>query len=93
MGEFGIKGRRYFRKTSKDGVRTHQIHAFAVGSPEIDRHLAFRDYLRSHIDEAQRYGRLKQELARQFLTDIDGYSDGKTEFIREIEQRVGFCRK
>ena len=31
-GEFGIPGRRYFRKDSADGVRTHQIHAFACGS-------------------------------------------------------------
>src|SRR4051812_35221263 len=27
-GEFGIPGRRYFRKDSPSGVRTHQIHAF-----------------------------------------------------------------
>jgi GrpB-like predicted nucleotidyltransferase (UPF0157 family) len=85
MGEFGIEGRRYFRKNSKEGARTHQIHAFAGGSPEIDRHLAFRDYLREHPDAAQRYGNLKLELARHFITDIAGYTDGKTEFIREIE--------
>lgn len=88
MGEFGIKGRRYFRKTSKDGVRTHQIHAFAIGSPEINRHLAFRDYLRGHPDEAQRYSQLKQDLAQRFVTDIYGYSNGKTEFIRDIERRA-----
>jgi GrpB-like predicted nucleotidyltransferase (UPF0157 family) len=88
MGEFGIEGRRYFRKNSKEGARTHQIHAFAGGSPEIDRHLAFRDYLREHPDEAQQYGNLKLELARHFMTDIDGYTDSKTEFIREIERRA-----
>jgi GrpB-like predicted nucleotidyltransferase (UPF0157 family) len=88
MGEFGIEGRRYFRKNSKEGARTHQIHAFAVGSPEIDRHLAFRDYLRRHPDEAQQYGNLKLELARHNLTDIEGYTGGKTEFIREIERRA-----
>jgi GrpB-like predicted nucleotidyltransferase (UPF0157 family) len=38
LGEFGIPGRRYFRKNSPDGVRTHQLHAFAIGSPEIQRH-------------------------------------------------------
>src|SRR5262249_30641110 len=32
MGEFGIPGRRYFRKDTA-GARTHQIHAFVVGSP------------------------------------------------------------
>ena len=28
MGEFGISGRRYFRKDDACGNRTHQIHAF-----------------------------------------------------------------
>src|SRR4051812_37534791 len=43
LGEFGIPGRRYFRKNSKAGVRTHQLHVFAAGSAEIQRHLDFRD--------------------------------------------------
>ena len=36
MGEFGIAGRRYFRRDNADGVRKHQIHAFAHGSPHVD---------------------------------------------------------
>ncbi|MFN7140996.1 MAG: GrpB family protein, partial [Limisphaerales bacterium] len=28
LGEFGIPGRRYFRKNNSAGERTHQIHAF-----------------------------------------------------------------
>jgi len=32
MGEFGIPDRRYFRKDSQEGVRTHHIHTFEVGS-------------------------------------------------------------
>ena len=39
MGEFGIPGRRYFRKDNASGVRTHHVHAFAQGSTEIERHL------------------------------------------------------
>ena len=46
MGEFGIAGRRYFRRNNQAGVRTHQVHIFAHGSPHIERHLAFRDFLR-----------------------------------------------
>jgi GrpB-like predicted nucleotidyltransferase (UPF0157 family) len=30
MGEFGIAGRRYFRKDNEEGIRTHQIHVFAT---------------------------------------------------------------
>ena len=43
MGEFGIPGRRYFRRDDAAGVRTHQVHAFEAGSPDVTRHLAFRD--------------------------------------------------
>src|SRR4051794_4324243 len=28
MGEFGIEGRRYFRRDDPLGVRTHHVHAF-----------------------------------------------------------------
>src|ERR671917_2661350 len=48
MGEFGIPGRRYFRKDNQEGIRTHQIHAFEVGSAQLARHLAFRDYMIAH---------------------------------------------
>jgi len=92
LGEFGILGRRYFRKDSAEGVRTHQMHAFAVGSPEIDRHLVFRDYMRAHQTEAEQYAELKQELARRFPTNMDAYTEGKTEFIREIERRAATWR-
>jgi GrpB-like predicted nucleotidyltransferase (UPF0157 family) len=88
MGEFGIVGRRFFRKDDNAGIRTHHIHAFEVGSPQIARHLAFRDYLRSHPEAAQEYSKLKQQLAQQYPTDIEGYMDGKADFIAEIDNQA-----
>jgi GrpB-like predicted nucleotidyltransferase (UPF0157 family) len=88
MGEFGIKGRRYFRKNGTGGVRTHQVHAFEVGSPDVRRHLAFRDYLRMHSADAQRYSELKLALAQRHSGEIESYTDGKSMFIREIEARA-----
>jgi len=85
MGELGIPGRRYFRRDNDFGERTHQIHAFAVSSEEIHRHLAFRDYLIAHPEIARAYGELKQELALRFPTDIDGYMDGKDSFVKRHE--------
>ncbi|MDE6474090.1 MAG: GNAT family N-acetyltransferase [Clostridia bacterium] len=85
MGEFGIKGRRYLRKGGDE--RTHQIHIFQKDdASNIKRHLAVRDYLREHFDEAQRYGKLKESLALQFQYDIEGYCDGKEEFMQSLEQ-------
>jgi GrpB-like predicted nucleotidyltransferase (UPF0157 family) len=88
MGEYGIPGRRYFRKNNEDGVRTYQVHAFQAGSPQVERHLAFRDYMIEHPALAAAYGALKQALAKKFPNDIHGYTDGKDAFIKEHEARA-----
>ena len=87
LGEYGIPGRRYFRKGGDN--RTHQLHVFAAENKgEIGRHLAFRDYMRRHPDEAEKYGALKKKLAAAFPEDIDGYCDGKDAFVKEAEKRA-----
>lgn len=86
MGEFGIPGRRYFRK-GKD-KRTHHIHIFQYNSKDVERHLAFRDYLRIHTDDAKKYGELKAQLASRFPDDIEAYMDGKDSFIKKLEKRA-----
>ena len=92
MGEFGITGRRYFRKDNQKGVRTHHIHTFEVSSEQVERHLAFRDYMIAHPKDAQRYSELKRRLAREHPTDIDGYMDGKDGFIREMDKKAAQWR-
>ncbi|MFY9587265.1 MAG: GrpB family protein [Actinomycetota bacterium] len=86
LGEFGIPGRRYFRKGSAFEDRTHQIHAFADGSTEIARHLAFRDHLRGNPEAVKEYVALKRRLAAEHPTDVEAYTDGKTAFIKAIEE-------
>jgi GrpB-like predicted nucleotidyltransferase (UPF0157 family) len=88
LGEYGLPGRRYFRKDSAEGVRTHHVHVFAVGSSEITRHLAFRDFMRAHPDCARQYSDLKRALAAQYPTDIERYMDGKDEFVKTMEKRA-----
>ena len=92
MGEYGIPGRRYFRKETLEGIRTHHIHAFEAGSAEVERHLAFCDYMIAHPVEAQRYSELKRKLAEEHPQSIDGYMDGKDGFIKEIDQRAARWR-
>ncbi len=87
-GEYGIAGRRFFRRDDKHGDRTHQVHAFEDGSPQIARHLAFRDYMIAHPETAQEYSDLKRELAAKHPEDIEAYMDGKDEFIQEVDKRA-----
>lgn len=87
LGEFGIAGRRYLRKGGDE--RTHQIHIFqAEDWNNIGRHLAFRDYMRAHEKERDEYAQIKKDLAQRFPYDIDGYCDGKEDFVRKIEKRA-----
>ena len=86
-GEFGLPGRRYFTR-EENGKRTHNVHLYAVGNPEITRHLAFRDYMNAHPEEARAYGRLKEKLAREFPSDFEAYMDGKHAFVQERERRA-----
>ncbi|GGB60189.1 GrpB family protein [Virgibacillus dakarensis] len=84
-GEWGIQGRRLFRKGGEN--RTHHIHVYQFDNPQIKRHLVFRDYLRSHPEEAERYGRLKEELAKRY-NDTSFYSKAKKAFVQALEQRA-----
>lgn len=87
LGEFGIEGRRYLRKGGDE--RTHQIHIFQADDwNNIGRHLAFRDYMRTHEKEREEYAKIKIELAKKYPYDIDGYCDGKENFVREMEERA-----
>lgn len=93
MGEFGIPGRRYFRKNNAAGVRTHHVHTFEVGKPEVEKHLAFRDYMIVHLEDAQQYSNLKRELARKYPYDIHSYMDGKNQFIQQMNEKAAKWRE
>jgi len=80
-GERGIARRHAF--TQPSGLPVHHLYVCDARSPELQRHIAFRDYLRSNPIEAARYGALKERLAMQFSCDRDGYTDAKSAFIAE----------
>lgn len=88
MGEYGIPGRRYFYGNNELGIRLYHVHIFEKQSPEVKRHLAFRDYLIAHPEEAQQYSELKRELAKKYVNDFNGYMDGKDSFIQEIDRKA-----
>lgn len=82
-GENGIEGRRYFQKSAEDGRRSHHLHVFETGSPHIERHLAFRDYLLAHPDRAADYSTLKSTLAETAPSKA-AYQEAKSPFIQSV---------
>jgi len=93
MGEFGIPGRRYFRKDNSAGTRTHHVHVYAVGNSEIQRHLNFRDYLIAHPQRAAEYSQLKLQLVEQNERLGQNYQDGKTEFVQQTDALAATWRR
>ncbi|MEK4667515.1 GrpB family protein [Niallia sp. FSL R7-0271] len=61
----------------------HHLYVCDKGSEELARHLAFRNYLRKNAEAAAEYTKLKKDLART-AKDRQAYTNGKTEFIRDI---------
>ena len=88
-GDLGIAGREAFRYEGKDHLRKHHLYVCPQDSPELKRHVAFRDYLRSHPAAVREYSRIKEEAAALFPFDIDRYMEYKAPFIGKIYQEIG----
>ena len=65
------------------------LHVFSMGSPELDRMVGFRDWLRTHPEDRDLYERTKRELAARTWRHIQHYADAKTAVIEEIIARAG----
>ncbi len=88
QGDLGISGRAAF--ASPDGLPPHHLYVCETSNAELKRHILFREYLRSHPDEANEYGELRQELAQRFRNDRVSYTNSKAEFIKEMLQLAGW---
>lgn len=86
-GAYGIEGRRYFSKPrgAGDPVGFH-VHAYCEGSPQIERHLRFRDYLLAKPDVAHAYALLKLSLCAPDGSLLPDYQDRKADFVRRVDQ-------
>ena len=56
-------------------------------SPELKRHMVFRNYLRAYPEDAAAYGEVKRQGAGLFPYDIEGYLSYKSACIREIYKK------
>jgi NAD-dependent deacetylase len=86
LGELGLPGRLFFRKGGE--TSTHHAHAVVYGEEQWSRHLAFRDFLRSHRAEARRYGDAKRRLAEDVDHDWYAYVERKNPFTEELFSRA-----
>jgi GrpB-like predicted nucleotidyltransferase (UPF0157 family) len=85
-GELGISGRRYCTLADEASVRVVQLHFFKTESPHVERHMAFRDYIRAH--PARAYAIEKRRALDLHPDNSHAYADEKETWIRDTETKA-----
>jgi GrpB-like predicted nucleotidyltransferase (UPF0157 family) len=80
LNDDGVDDYPYFAKPP-ERPRAFHIHVAESGSFHERRHLAFRDWLRTHPEDAAEYERVKRNLATREWPTVDDYANAKTAFI------------
>jgi GrpB-like predicted nucleotidyltransferase (UPF0157 family) len=78
----------YEHRMLKDPEADVNLHVFSQGCTEIDRMLAFRDWLRRNASDRELYARCKISLAQRDWKYMQNYADAKTAVIEEIFSRM-----
>ena len=80
-GEYGIPGRRYFKRSAIEDAVGFHLHFYLAGNEQIKRHLAFRDYLILKPDIADQYQNLKHALCFEDGRLKPNYQARKKSFV------------
>ena len=83
-GDLGIAHRHAFRYDSKPHLQKHHLYLCPKASEELRRHIVFRDFLRANENAAAEYSAVKEEGARLYPDDIDGYIAHKSPCIARL---------
>ena len=87
-GDLGVTGREAFSYNGSQPQPAHHLYVCPEDSPELTRHIAFRDWLRAHPVQAERYSEIKKKGARLFPYNIEGYMEYKSPYIHEIYEQI-----
>lgn len=60
------------------------LHVFSQGVPEIERMLRFRDHLRMHATDREKYADAKRRLAQRTWRHVQDYADAKSGIVEQI---------
>lgn len=89
-----LEHRVLYQRVERGSAHDVNLHVLApdTGSAEIERMLGFRDWLRAHEDDRDRYAAEKRRLAGRPWRRVQDYADAKTEVIEEILARVALAK-
>jgi GrpB-like predicted nucleotidyltransferase (UPF0157 family) len=79
------------RRIAEGDSHDVNLHVFAQrhATEEIARVIGFRDWLRDHDDDRDRYAAVKRDLAKRRWKYVQNYADAKTDVIKEIHAKAG----
>jgi GrpB-like predicted nucleotidyltransferase (UPF0157 family) len=87
-GLFGREPNWHEHRILKHASPAINLHVFTIGTVEAERMIRFRDWLRTHPDDRQRYAQVKTELAAQEWEYVQNYADAKSTVVEEIIARA-----
>ena len=64
------------------------LHVFSLGCEQIERMIAFRDWLRNNPEDMKLYEATKRKLSQQIWKYTQNYADAKSAVVQEIMNRV-----
>lgn len=82
-GQQGVSDRYFFAKGSED-ARTHYIHFTEPKSETYYNQIYFKKYLEDHPEYIDKYSKLKEELTEKYADERAKYTQGKSDFIKNI---------
>ena len=83
-GDLGIADREAFAYKGEAELPEHHLYVCPEDSPELRKHTAFRDYLRTNPDAAREYSRIKEKGADLYPDDIEKYIQYKSSNIQKV---------
>jgi GrpB-like predicted nucleotidyltransferase (UPF0157 family) len=73
-----LPNRRYFTRGD------YHLHVYEQEHDEFMDYVRFRDYLRTHPEDAELYGSLKLRLASEHPEDREAYQEAKAPFVARL---------
>ena len=84
------EGRWAFTRGHSRGVR---LYLCGPGNATHEKRILFRDWLRSHPEDAAAYQALKRRLAADANGDFAFYTDGKSRFVASIVEHARMAER
>ena len=77
-----LPNRRYFTRGD------YHLHVYEQEHEEFMDYVRFRDYLRTHPEDAELYGQLKLRLASEHAEDREAYQGAKASFVVRLVEML-----